>query len=267
MLIGSLALIGFPLFSGFYSKDLIIMAAHESSLPFAEWAYYGVLGSVFVTAFYSFRLFFVVFHTKERMDEETKSHIHESPAVVWLPLVLLAIPSVVCGYLFVGDILGGYFGTSIDVSKHAVTGLLKEEFMLGGLNPAMHMAAHGLTGLPFILAMSGVFSAWICYVMVPSIPNKIKKVFHYLYLILVNKYGFDTFNQGVLAGGIRGLGWLCWEGDKRIIDGAANGAAQETKRLSKILRKVQTGYIYHYATALFLGLIGCLLWLLVRASA
>lgn len=259
MLIGSLALIGFPFFSGFYSKDTIIEAVHLSKLPAANIAYWAVLLSVFVTALYSFRLFFLVFHTQERMDEETRSHCHEPPAVVWMPLVLLAIPSVIVGAWFAGWMFEGFFGKSLFVlPEHAVMTTLAEDY-----HGPWAMALHGFRSMPFFLAMAGVFAAWLAYVRVPNLSNAIRKIFSPLYRILVDKYGFDAFNQAVFAKGTRGLGWLCWRGgDQALIDGLmVNGSAKTVGFFSKVMRHLQTGYVYQYAFVMITGAVALLLWL------
>lgn len=259
MLIGSLALIGFPFFSGFYSKDTIIEAVQLSQLPGSDIAYWAVLVSVFVTALYSFRLLFLVFHTQPRMDEHTKSHLHESPMVVWLPLVLLAVPSVIAGAWFAKDVFGNFFGHAIFVlPEHSVMAHLSSEY-----HGATEMAIHGFKSIPFMLAMAGVLTAWLGYVIWPGLSVFAKKLFKPLYLILENKYGFDAFNQVVFAGGTRALGWLCWRvGDQALIDGAmVNGSAKTIGLTARILRHVQTGYMYHYAFAMITGVLAMLLWL------
>lgn len=262
MLLGSLALVGFPFFSGFYSKDTIIEAVHLSTLPGANIVYWLVLGSVFVTALYSFRMFFLVFHTKERMDEHTRSHLHESPMVVWLPLVLLAIPSVVIGAMFAGQVFGDFFANSIFVlPEHAVMKTLSEEY-----HGAVAMAMHGFTSLPFFLAIAGIVVAYVFYVLMPSLSQTARKIFAPLYTVLINKYGFDMFNQTVLAGGTRGIGNLFWHvGDEKLIDGLiVNGSAKTIGFSAKVLRHIQSGYVYHYAFAMITGLIALSLWLMVR---
>ncbi len=262
MLLGSLALVGFPFFSGFYSKDTIIEAVHLSNLPGAQVVYWLVLGSVFVTALYSFRMFFLVFHTKERMDEHTRSHLHESPMVVWLPLVLLAIPSVVIGALFAGDVFGDFFSNSIFVlPEHNVMKTLSEEY-----HGAVAMALHGFTSMPFFLAIAGIVVAYVFYVLKPSLADNTRKLFSPLYTLLINKYGFDAFNQTVLAGGTRGLGKFFWHvGDEKLIDGLiVNGSAKTVGMTAKVLRHLQSGYVYHYAFAMITGLIALSLWLMVR---
>lgn len=259
MVIGTFAIIGFPFFSGFYSKDFIIEAVHASSIYGSHIAYYAVLGSVFVTALYSFRLLFVVFHTTPRMDNHTKSHLHESPIVVWLPLVLLAIPSAIIGFIFAPEVIGQYFSQSIVIlPNHGAMAILKEEF-----HGALQMAQHGFLSKPFILAMSGLVVAWMCYVQFPKIPALVSKNLGFIYKALILKYGFDLFNEQVVARATRGLGWFCWRvGDKGIIDGVAiDGSAKTVRGLALVMRHLQSGYIYHYAFAMIAGLIALLVWL------
>lgn len=261
MLIGTFAIIGFPFFSGFYSKDTIIEAVHLSNIPGADFAYWIVLGSVFITSLYSFRLLFLVFHTKPRMDAHTASHIHESPAVVWLPLVLLAIPSVISGYLFVAPMFQNFFGNAIVVlPEHGVMNHLAQEF-----HGPIAMALHGFTSMPFFLAMASILVAWLFYVILPPLAQMTRKALAPLYYILINKYGFDNFNQWVVAGGTRMMGWFFWRvGDATLIDGLmVNGSARSIGYFSKVIRHLQSGYVYHYAFAMITGLIVLLLWLIV----
>jgi len=258
-LIGSLALIGAPGFAGYFSKDAIIEAVHHAHLPGAEFAYWCVLLGVFVTAFYSFRMFFLVFHGDERMDQHTKEHLRESPAVVTVPLVLLAIPSVIIGAIAIEGILfSGAFDKSFFVDPHHDT--LAEvgkhfhgwfEFML-----------HGFTGIPFFLAAAGVLSAWYIYLKQPNIATVVKKRFSIIHRILENKYGFDEFNAFFFAGGARLLGRLFWRyGDEKAIDGVmVNGTANSIGAISRVVRHVQTGYLYHYAFAMIIGLLGLISW-------
>ncbi len=273
-LVGSLALIGTPLFSGFYSKDSIIEAVHESSLWGSGFAYFAVVAGVFVTAFYSFRMYFLVFHGEERFhhkpfpgehddhghgDEHHDATPHESPWVVWLPLVLLAIPSVVIGYLTIGPMLyGSFFADSIavDVVRHPAMKVLAEAWHGAGA-----MALHGLTTAPFWLALAGVVVAWWFYLKQPSIPAALQRRFSFLYRVLDNKYYMDWFNENVLAPLARGIGRGLWRGgDVALIDGLVNGSARLAGAVGGIVRLAQTGYLYWYALVMIVGLVGFLTW-------
>nr|WP_316639248.1 NADH-quinone oxidoreductase subunit L [uncultured Roseateles sp.] len=272
-LLGSLALIGTPLFSGFYSKDSIIEAVHASHLPAAHWAYWAVIIGVFVTAFYSFRMYFLVFHGKERFhhkpfpgehdhhDDHGEHHDpHESPWVVTAPLVLLAIPSVVIGYLTIGPMLfGDFFKDAIVVNAHAHPAMeeLAEEF-----HGAVAMALHGLTALPFWLALGGVVTAYLFYMVKPSIPAAIKNASGPIYKLLDNKYYLDWFNENVLAAGTRLLGTGLWKGgDQGLIDGfIINGSARGIGSVAGLVRLFQSGYLYWYALVMILGVIGLMTW-------
>lgn len=267
-LLGSLALIGTPMFSGFYSKDEIIMAVHASSLPASGFAYFAVLAGVFVTAFYSFRMYFLVFHGKERFDQNPDSHHghghdsghgaahnhpHESPWVVTLPLVLLAIPSVVIGFFTVGPMLfGDFFKDAIFVNSelHKALEVLREEF-----HGPLQMASHGLLSAPFWLALSGVACAYYMYMINPALPAAIQRRVAPIYKLLDNKYYMDWFNENVLARGARGLGIVLWKaGDQALIDGACvNGSWRVVGWVSTVIRKIQTGYLYDYALTMVLG--------------
>ena len=290
-LLGSLALIGTPLFSGFYSKDSIIEAVAESHLPAAGFAGFAVLAGVFVTAFYSFRMYFLVFHGAERYDQNPDKHHadhgshghhgdhgshgpHESPWVVTLPLVLLAIPSVVIGYLTIEPLLfGDFLADAIHVNAdthHAMHGL--EEAFHGPLA----MAMQALTSLPFVLAFAGVLTAWYMYLVNPALPRAVGAAVRPLVVVLENKYYFDWFNENVLARGARLLGTAFWQGgDRRVIDGLlVNGSWKTVAALAGWVRRGQSGYLYHYALVMALGLFALLtvsLWhgplaLLLRAS-
>ncbi len=251
-LIGSLALIGFPGLSGFFSKDSIIEAVHASEIAGSNFAYFAVVVGVFVTALYSFRLFFLVFHGKERFKIDGHHLPHESPAVVTVPLILLAIPSVISGYLIGSMVFGDFFGNAIVV--HANHDVLAEH--AESYHGVLSFMLHGLTALPFWLAMAGVATAYYLYMMRPDIPTKLQQRFNWLFRILDNKYGFDSFNQTVFAGGARSFGHLLWQvGDRLLIDGfIVNGAAKTVGFTSKVVRHVQSGYLYHYAFAMIIGL-------------
>ncbi len=265
--IGTLALIGFPGTSGFFSKDALIEAVKDSHWattdPLVYWiAYLSVVLGVFVTALYSFRMFFLVFHGEERMDKETKSHLHETPWVVTGPLILLAIPSLVIGWFTIGPVLfGGFFGDAIRVNaEHDVLAHLGEIF-----HGSWNFIVHSLTAGPAVyLALAGAGTAWFLYLKRPDIPDTIATKFSGLYNLLDRKYYFDDlYIKGFAAGGRRFGDFLRIKGDELIIDGMlVNGTANQVKRFAGILRRVQTGYLYHYAFAMFFGITLILAWLL-----
>ncbi len=268
-LLGSLALIGTPLFSGFYSKDSIIEAVTASALPAAGFASFAVLAGVFVTAFYSFRVYFLVFHGKERYDQNPDAHghddhhhddhghagtPHESPAVVTLPLVLLAIPSVVIGFFSIDTMLfGDFFGSAIvvDESKHGAMAALRELF-----ESPIGMAIHGLQTAPFWLALSGVLAAYYMYMVNPAVPAAFARTLKPIMTLLENKYYLDWFNENVLARGARGIGIGLWKGgDQGVIEGGVvNASWKLVSLISGVVRKLQSGYIYHYALVMILGI-------------
>ena len=282
-LVGSLALIGTPGFAGFFSKDTIIEAVHHSTIPGAGFAYFAVVAGVFITAFYSFRMYFLVFHGKPRFDTSPAAHEHhavshederadahdhaghggpphETPWVVTLPLVLLAIPSVVIGYLTIGPMLfGDFFKDAIVVlgERHPA---IKE--LADGFHGAAAMAIHSLTTLPFILALSGVVTAYLFYMVMPSVPVAIGKALAPIVRVLENKYYLDWFNEHVLARGARMLGTGLWKGgDMGLIDGILiNGSARTVGLLANVTRRVQTGHVYWYALVMLLGVFGLLTW-------
>lgn len=263
-LIGSLALIGFPGFSGFFSKDVLIETVGRSALAGSGFAYFCLLAGVFVTALYSFRMFFLVFHGHERLDEETRHHVHESPWVITLPLVALAVPSLAIGWLTVGSVVfGGYFDDSIFVlDEHRVIAELGAEF-----HGSAAFLLHGLTGLPVLLSLSGVGVAWFAYLKQPDLPERIRLRMRALHTLLIHKYYFDDLNEKLIARGTRALGQFLWKvGDVMLIDGAlVNGSARLVGWLSAIVRyRVQTGYLYHYAFVMIIGLSVLLGWALAR---
>ena len=274
-LLGSLALIGTPLFAGFYSKDSIIEAVHESHLAGAQFAYFSVLAGVFITAFYSFRLYFLVFHGKERYDQNPDAHHddhntahsahdahggqhdqpkpHESPWVVTVPLILLAIPSVVIGFMTIQPMLFGEFFKGVifvNLERHPAMEELAKSFH----GPAQ-MALHGLTSAPFWLALSGVLLAYYMYMVNPALPAAIKRVCQPVYTLLENKYYLDWINENVLARATRGLGLGLWQvGDQKLIDGTlVNGSWKLIGWVSSTVRRLQSGYIYHYAFGMITG--------------
>jgi NADH-quinone oxidoreductase subunit L len=282
-LLGSLALIGTPFFSGFYSKDSIIEAVAESHIYGSGFAYFAVMAGVFITAFYSFRMYFLVFHGKERFGQAHDDHghdahddhhddhhhglapgqkPHESPWVVTLPLVLLAIPSVIVGYFTIGPMLfGDFFGNAIfvDVVKHHSMKELADAF-----HGPVAMAAHSLHSPVLYLALGGVVTAAVFYLWLPQIPAFFARVLAPVKAILDNKYYLDDFNQAVFAKGARVLGAGLWKGaDQGLIDGlVVNGSTRVVAWFSATVRQVQSGYLYHYAFAMILGLIGLIGWIL-----
>jgi NADH-quinone oxidoreductase subunit L len=285
VLIGALANAGFPPFAGFFSKDSIVEAVHEAHLagvPGALFAYLAALGGVFVGGFYSFRLVFFAFHGKERFDAHAEAHTskheephghgdaddehhggvpHESPWVVTLPLILLAIPSIFAGWVIGDFVYGDYFGNSIFIAEnHEGLRKMAEEF-----HGALPMVLHSVTSLPFWLALAGAGIAWFIYIARPDLPGVLRAKWGVLVTVLEEKYGFDRFNDWFFAGGARLVGNLLWKvGDVLIIDGLfVNGTAKLVGWTSTVIRKVQSGYIYHYAFAMIFGVFLLIsLWLL-----
>jgi NADH-quinone oxidoreductase subunit L len=274
-LLGSLALIGMPLFAGFYSKDSILIASHHSTLPGATFAMWAVYIGVFVTAFYSFRMYFLVFHGEERFhhkpfppeDDHAHGHgddhhdatPHESPWVVTAPLILLAVPSVVIGYLTIQPLLFGEFlKDAITVNAQAHPAMAELAKMFHG---PVAMALHGVVTLPFWLALAGVVTAWVFYLKAPHIPAAIDRALKPVRTVLENKYYMDWFNEHVLAAGARLLGTGLWKGgDQAVIDGAINGSARGIGGLAALLRQAQTGRLYTYALVMLLGIFALLTW-------
>jgi NADH-quinone oxidoreductase subunit L len=278
-LIGSLALIGTPFLAGFYSKDSIIEAVKFSNIPGSGFAYFAVMAGVFVTAFYSFRMYFLVFHGEERFgkaddahhhdhqgdhDDEEVAHDHhhglapgekphETPWVVTLPLVLLAIPSVVIGYIGIGPMLAGdYFKGVIHVDSQAHPALSQ---FLEHFHGAAAMGLHAFSTPPFYLALAGVALSWFFYMKRPDIPAAIQRRFSAIHTLFENKYYFDKFNEVFFAGGARVLGKAFWRGgDVAVIDGVmVNGSARLVGMISSVTRLFQTGYVYHYAFTMIIG--------------
>jgi NADH-quinone oxidoreductase subunit L len=275
-LLGTLALIGTPLFSGFYSKDSIIEAVHFSNLPGAGFAYFAVLAGVFVTSFYSFRLYFLVFHGKERYDQNPDAHHddhhhddhghhgdgkpHESPWVVTLPLVLLAIPSVVIGYLTIEPmVFGDFFRDAITINAAAHPALTKFAEIFHG---PLSMAGHAFSTPPLYLALAGFVSAWYCYMVNPALPAAIARALKPVVNVLENKYYMDWFNENVLARAARGLGVGLWKGgDRGVIEGGVVNASWKLVGLiSGVVRRAQTGYLYHYALMMLVGVMLFMTW-------
>ncbi|WP_442776360.1 NADH-quinone oxidoreductase subunit L, partial [Sphaerotilus montanus] len=280
-LLGSLALIGTPFFSGFYSKDSIIEALHASTLSAAPIAYAAAVIGVFVTAFYSFRMYFLVFHGKEHFhhkpfpgehdhhDEDDHGHAHahtphESPWVVTVPLLLLAIPSVVIGYLTIQPMLYGDFlkdAISVNLHAHPAMEELAQEF-----HGAAAMAMHAFSTLPFMLALGGVVTAYVFYMLVPAVPAFFARTLAPLVTVMENKYYMDWINENIFAAGARLLGRGLWKiGDVTIIDGLfVNGSARLVGWIGSLVRLFQTGYIYHYALVMLVGVFALMTWFVLQ---
>ena len=277
MLIGAIANAGLPPFAGFFSKDSIIEAVHFAQVPGAGFAYFCALAAVFVGGLYSFRLIFFTFHGKERFREpahDAHGHDahhddhhghhgpvepHETPKVVTVPLILLAIPAIASGWLIGTVLYGNWFGDSITISSaHKGMATMAHEF-----HGVFGMMAHGVTTLPFWLAISGAATAWYLYIVRPDLPAVIKQKSGVLATILEEKYGFDRFNDWFFAGGARGVGRGLWKGgDQVLIDGVmVNGSASAVGWISGLVRLFQTGRIYQYAFGMIFGVFALLtLW-------
>ncbi len=273
MVVGALALCGIPPFAGFFSKDAIIEAVHASTVPGHSYAYFTVVAGVFVTAFYTFRLLFMAFHGRPRFGagghEASGGHAHEnddhhgppkeSPAVVTVPLILLAIPSLAAGWMFVQPmVVGDFFGSSIVMlADHpAIHGFREEWHGVGAF------IQHGLTSLPFWLALAGIASAWYLYLGNPALPGRLARAAGPVYAFLYNNYYIDKFNDWFFAGGARKVGAALRDvGEGAIIDGFfVNGAAKVVGWASALLRHMQSGYVYHYAFTMIIGLFALLSW-------
>jgi len=275
-LIGTLALVGTPFFAGFYSKENIIEAAHASNLWGAGFAYYATLIGVFVTSLYSFRVYFLVFHGKPRFATDAHGHDHahdahhddhahghhggpphESPWVVTLPLALLAIPSVIVGAWLIAPMLfGDFFQGVIHVQdQHPAMAELAHHW-----TDWVRYALHGFVTLPFWLVVAGLVVAWFCYLVRPSVPAAIAQRCAWLLKIMENKYYVDWFNERILAHGARCLGHGLWQkGDRGVIDGIViNGSARLVGWVATLSRRLQSGYIYHYAFAMIIGVMALL---------
>jgi len=274
-LLGSLALIGTPFFAGFYSKDSIIEAVAASHLPGAGFAQFAVVAGVFVTAFYSFRMYFLVFHGKEHFHHKPfpgehdhhddhghgEHHApHESPWVVTAPLLLLAIPSVVIGFLTIQPMLFGDLLKDAIFVNHEAHPAMEE--LLHEFHGATAMALHAVSTLPFWLALGGVVVSYLFYMVKPEIPAAIGRVLSPVVRLLENKYYMDWFNENILAAGARKLGVGLWKvGDVGIIDGAVvNGSAHAVGAFAGVVRRIQTGYLSFYALVMVLGIFGLMTW-------
>ena len=251
MFMAALASSGVPGFSGFFSKDAIIEAVHFADIPGSGFAYFCVLSTVFITALYTFRLVFMTFHGKPRMDHHTEEHLHESPWVVTLPLIILAIPTVCAGWLIGPMLFGGYFGEAIHFSpQHGAVAQMAAEF-----HGVVGMMTHSLSTAPFWLSIGGIFTAWYLYMVKTDLPAKIKQAAGPLFTLLDRKYFIDEFYSWLFAGGARALGAGLWKiGDVKVIDGfIVNGAARVVGLTAVLVRRFQSGYIYHYAFTMIVG--------------
>lgn len=264
-LIGTLALCAVPPFAGFFSKDTIIEAAKISQIPGSSYAYFCVAAGAMITALYSFRSFFMTFHGKPRMDEDTFAHVHESPWVVWVPLVVLAIPSVILGYIMYMPMLFSkptLLSQSLFIlPQHNVLAELGEEI----ISPIATMT-HALGSMVFWITLGGILLAYIGYIAFPKIPAFMARIFSWPYRLLLNKYGFDSFNDLVFVRGGKALGRLFYRvGDQELIDGLfVNGTGRTVKWFAFKSRVIQSGYIYHYVAVMVFGLFGFLCWLLLN---
>ncbi|CAC9558583.1 NADH-ubiquinone oxidoreductase chain L (EC 1.6.5.3) [uncultured Gammaproteobacteria bacterium] len=264
-LVGTLALIGFPGFSGFYSKDMIIEAVHFSNLPYADWVYYAVVAGVFITAFYSLRLFFLVFHGQSRVDPHTESHLHESPLSITIPLIMLAIPSAIIGYFTIEPMLFmGWLDNAITVtSSHLPMAGLRNEF-----HGATAMIFHAVQTVPFWMMIGGIATAWIFSIYRTQWADWVQKKFSIIDYVLQSLYGFDRFNEIVFVKGIKKLGNFLWKiSDSALIDSIiVNGSAKFVGFIASIVRPIQTGYVYHYAFFMIFSLLIILTWTLFMGN-
>ncbi len=257
-LIGSLALIAFPGFSGFFSKDAIIEAVGDSHVFGATIAWVLLTIGAFVTALYSFRMYYLVFHGELRMDSHTRAHLHETPWVVTVPLIALAVPSIAIGWLTIEPLLvNNWLGEAIYVKpEHDSLHHLAEQW-----HGRFAFILHGMLGLPFLLSMAGLGLATGVWLVLhkrnPNIDAELQARGGWFTRVLQDKYGFDEFNQKVFASGGRGIGGILWKvGDRMLIDGAVvNGSARMVGYIAGVMRHLQTGFLYHYAIAMIIGLV------------
>jgi len=270
--VGSLALAGVPPFAGFFSKDAIIDAVYLSQVPGHTYAAFAVTVGVFITGLYTFRMLFMTFHGEERFRradaltghgmDHADHHVvepRESPWVVTVPLVLLAIPSVYSGWAYIDRVLfGNFFGSSIVIADaHTWFATMTEEW-----HGPLAFMAHGVTTLAFWFALAGIASAWFLYIRRPDLPWVLRERAGGLYTLLVNNYYFDRFNDWFFAGGFRRIGAWCSDiGDRSIIDGFfVNGSARLVALAAALMRHLQSGYIYHYAFTMIIGVFALLTW-------
>ena len=255
--IGCLALCAFPPFAGFFSKDSIIQAAHLANIAGHSYAYFCVAIGAMVTAFYTFRSLFMTFYGKFRGDHHTWEHCHESPFVVWFPLVVLAVPSVIIGWILYSPMVlehPGLLGSAV------ARGLIMHQ-----PHSALDAILEGFVELPFWLTVIGTVAAWVCYVYQPALPSKFVKQYHAVYAILINKFGFDTFNEFFWIKGTKKLGNLFFNiCDQRFIDGVGvNGTASVVSKAASVIRHIQSGYLFNYISIMVVGLMMIIFWFLV----
>jgi proton-translocating NADH-quinone oxidoreductase, chain L len=262
-IVGALALVAFPGFSGYFSKDMIIDAVGLSTIPGATYAYALVVAGACVTALYTFRIVFLVFHGKERMDKHTRAHLQESRSVVTVPLIMLAIPSVIIGWPTIGPLLfGDYFRGSLFVlPEHDVLGQISTHYP-----GALTYVLHAPFTVPFSITFAGIAGTWFVYLKYPQLAGWLMQRLRLLYEVLTLKYGFDLLNEKLIAPMGRELGRLLWKvGDLTLIDGLlVNGSARTVGWVSGVVRHVQSGYLYHYAFAMIIGLLVLLSWFVIR---
>lgn len=259
MLIGGLALSGFPGTSGYFSKDLIIAATKLSNQHFSKFGYWMTLLSVVLTTIYTFRMIYLVFFSKERMKPEIKATLHESPKVVWVPLVILAIPSLILGMFLISPVLNNFFGDAIFVlPQHNTVEMFRNDEFHG----VIHMFAHGFLSWPFLCILGGFLLVWICYIKYPQMPTIIGNDAKPLTFILKAKYGFDALNEKLIMPCMKSLGKYFWRfGDVICIDGVmVNGTANNIGKFSLLLKRLQTGYLYHYVFIIMAGVLTLIIW-------
>lgn len=254
-LIGALSLSAIPPFAGFYSKDMIIDAIQHAQIFGSSYAYYCVLIGAFVTALYTFRAFFLTFHGEEKFSDETRAHLHESPWVVLLPLILLAIPSVIAGAYLIGPL----------VFQHALGSSVMDKPLEMNFAGSIKMGLMAWDTLPFWFSCAGIFVAWLCYQKLSYVPRLLSEKCKLIYFILINKYGFDAFNEKIIMPTSVYLANVFFKvGDEKILDeGMVNGSGRVITRVSQLFRKMQSGYLYHYALVMMIGLLAFLYWMLL----
>jgi NADH-quinone oxidoreductase subunit L len=251
MVIGAISSAGIPGFAGFFSKDAIIGAVQHSSTPGHMLAYVALVACVFVTAAYTFRMVFMAFHGEPRFDPSHPPH--ESPAVVTVPLVLLAIPSVLAGYAIGPIVFGDYFADSLVRRPEEYHGVWA-------------FVVHGVFSTPVLLAVAGIAASWLLYLRRPELPKRVARSFGPLYALVERKYGFDELYSWLFAGGARSVGRGFWRGgDQMLIDGLmVNGSARVVGWFSGVVRLVQSGLVNQYAVAMLIGVLILTFWFMRR---